>query len=1137
MKYFSRVIVCMMLAATCALTAAALDKSYYAQSSKLATGKWVKVTVTESGIYQITADDIRSWGLGTDLSQIHVFGYGGAPLDERMRGDNYADDLPQMPVVRTDGRILFYAQGPITWKWQNVGFEQMQVQHPYATEGSYFITNDSGFSDIEPIMAENDPVGDVITTFLDRQFHEQETINPGETGRVFLGESFLSSKSQTFKFTLDGLVPGSEVKVLTSFAAKTDAVTSTLSYSYNGKQLPVMDADVIQPTSGYYDMSPSTAIKIFTLDGTNELNYMVNYSCAGTPKLARLNYIAVNYVSSLALRDGSLCFGLQNADPMSCYRLSGCGSAARVWDVTAPFAPVQLNARSGEGTLTFTPPVGGRREYVAFDENGNYPHPVLKGEVPNQDIHAEATPDMIIVSPGAYMEQARRVAALHEKHDHFRVLVVDQEKVFNEFSSGTQDAMAYRRLCKMFYDRGPSEDGHKLGYLLLMGNGTYDNRLIGNDVNALNYPHLLTWQTPYSKDDNWSITSDDFFGALEDNSAVGNNERMSISVGRMIVKSVAEARNVVNKLVKYVESPIYGSWKNQALMVADDENNGVHMRQSKRFIANARENGGADMVYNYVFTDAFDFVSVGGARNYPDARAKMFNALNEGVLWWNYVGHASTQNWTGEGLLMRSDVETKLYYKRLPVLYAATCEFCSFDNSVLSSGEHMFLNPNGGVIAMICPPRKAFITNNGVLTSQMGQFVFSRDEQGKQRRIGDIVRLAKNNFGDDGDNKRRFFVIGDPAMRLAYSPYTARVEAINGKPVDSNNMPVFKAREQVEFSGSIVGADGQLVPNFNGAIVSTLFGTETTVITHGYGPKEEADTVHYNDRPNRLAINMDTVVGGHFTVRVIIPSEVNNEYDNYSPSLISLYAYDRNDSIEASGSNSDFYIYGYEDEAVTDTIGPKIIVMGLNNEQFVNGSDVNESPMLLATVSDDSGVNFSSAGIGHSMTLTLDGTISYNDVTSYYTPVFADQGTKGNISYQLNDLAQGPHTLRLRVWDVYNNMSEKTLAFNVVKGLAPEIADIYCASSAGEATFYVRHNRPEAVVNVTIEVYDLMGRLVWSATQSGRSDMYTSTPVTWDLSDVSGHRVARGIYVYRATISTDGVKQTTKAKKLAVAAG
>lgn len=1142
MRYFVRMAVSLVVVACCVVNVHALDKSFYADNSKLATGKWVKVVVKESGIYQITADDVRNWGLGSDLSQIHVFGYGGAPLSEVMRGDNYADDLPQMPVVRTGDRLLFYAQGPLTWKYQNSNLEQRQVQHPYAITGAYFVTNDSRFSDIEPVQATNTPVGNVITTFTERLFHEQEIINPGETGRVFLGESFVTNRSQTFKFTLEGRVPGSAVKVLPLFAANTDGVGSSLSYSYNNKSIPSTDGDVLMPSGStdFYLTTLESVVKTLDLEDNNELNFTVNYSSSSTPKLARLDYITVNYERNLALRDGMLCFGLQLARPTASYRLSGCSSSTRVWDVTAPFAPVQLNGVYADGMLTFSPATMGRREFVAFDESGAYSHPELLSEVPNQDIHGEPTPDMIILTPSAYLDQARRVARLHEQYDGFRVLVLDHEKVFNEFSSGTQDAMAYRRLCKMFYDRGASDDGHKLGYLLLMGCGSYDNRLIGTDANALNYPRLLTWQSLGSRNDEGSITTDDYFGILRDNADTGDTCKMNISVGRMIVKSVSEARTAVNKLVKYVTSPIYGSWKNQALIVADDENKGDHMKQSNTLIANARANGGKDIVYNYVYIDAFNAVSVGGSRTYPDARNKMFTALREGALWWNYIGHASTQNWTGEGLMMRSDVETQLFYKHLPVLYGATCEFCCFDNSVLSSGEHLFLNANGGVIALICPPRKAFINENGALSSAMGRNIFLRDAQGKQRRIGDILRQSKNELNASSDNHRRFFVFGDPAMRLAYAPYTARVETINGKPVDADNMPVFKAREAVEFGGSIVGTDGELMTDFNGAIVSTLFGPEQSITTNGYYSDakhpEQGVKVTYQDRPNRLAINVDTVIGGRFTVRVIIPSEVNNEYDNYSPALINLYAYDRRDTIEAMGSNSDFYIYGYEDEEVTDTIGPDIIVMGLNNEQFVNGSDVNESPLLLATVSDDSGVNFSSAGIGHSMTLTLDGTNSFNDVASYYTPKYAEQGTLGSISYQLNDLAQGPHTLRLRVWDVYNNMNEKTITFNVVKGLAPEISDVYCAGNPAsvETSFYVRHNRPDAVVSVTIEVFDLMGRRVWSTTQSGRSDMYTSTPVTWDLTDTSGRRVPRGIYVYRATISTDGIKEATKAKKLAV---
>ena len=709
-RYFVRLVFCLAVLTGSTVSLHALDKSYYTPSSKLASGKWVKISVKGSGIYQITADDVRSWGLGNDLSQIHVFGYGGAPLSETMKADNYADDLPQMPVVRFNDRILFYAQGPTTWKSDSIGaglskqcFEQLQVQHPYSTLGCYFVTNDSRFTDIDIPKADNSPNGVLRNSYTERLYHEQEIINPGETGRKFLGESFAANHSQTFDFDLEGIVPNSVVHFYPVFAAQTTGAVSRVTYSYNNNEIPADGTDVIQTVSSlghehYYLASQS--IKHFTLEGTDKLSLKVDYACNGTVHMARLDFLTVNFERRLALRKGILSFCLNEARSDNTYQLSGSSAATRVWDVTHPFAPVQMNVVMKDGAGTFSPQHSGRREFIAFtDTLRSYLHPDYIAEVANQDIHVQVTPDMIILAPSAYLEQAQRVADLHERYDNFRVLVLDHEKVFNEFSSGTQDAMAYRRLCKMFYDRGKSEDGHELRYLLLMGGGNYDNRSIGpNATTSLSYPRLLTWQTEDSNTEDNSITTDDYFAVLDDGSTTTTYDIMNIAVGRMIVKSADEARAVVNKLEKYITKPSYGAWKNKIMFVADDENNGDHMNQSKDMIAVARQNGGENMMYNYVFTDAFNSVSNGGSRTYPDARTKMFSSLNEGVLWWNYIGHASTQNWTGEGLLMRSDVENLLYYRHLPVLYAATCEFCRFDNSAVSSGERMFINPNGGVI-------------------------------------------------------------------------------------------------------------------------------------------------------------------------------------------------------------------------------------------------------------------------------------------------------------------------------------------------------------------------------------------------------------------------------------------------------
>ena len=1139
-RFFIRLIVCLVVLVITAGSAEALDKHFYASASKLAEGQWVKISVQESGICQITTDDVSDWGLGSDLSQIHVFGYGGAPLSEVMLSDNYCDDLPQVPVVRSGDRILFYAQGPTTWQRLNNIIPYVQVQHPYANTGCYLVTNSARYDDIEITLANNSPTGPLKNTYIERLYHEQDIINPGHTGRNYLGESFVDNRSQTFRFDLNGLVEGSMVSVYPVFAAKTTGANSTMTYRYNGTQLAQTNADII---SACYNLSHehyslAKSVKQFTLDDTDQLWFQVDYSCPGTVYESRLDFITVNYERRLAMRNGCLTFGLDNASCDTTYQLTGCVGPTRVWDVTVPSAPVQQNITTTDGIAAFSPSTSGRREFIAFDESATaYSHPELVGIVSNQDIHAQATPNMIILTPAAYLEQAQRVAALHERYDHFSVLVLDHEQVFNEFSSGTPDAMAYRRLCKMFYDRGESQHGHRLQYLLLFGGGSYDNRLIGSNASSLDYPNLITWQSETSLNEENSITTDDYFAVLDDGSGIGYNDKMSIAVGRMIFRSEDEARIAVDKLEKYITQPDYGSWKNRIMFVADDEDHGAHMEQSNGMINTIRNHGGENLVYDYVYIDAFDAVNEGGGRIYPDARDKMFNSLNEGTLWWNYIGRSNTQQWTNEGLLTQSDVDSLLNYSHLPVLYAATADFCRFDNDLVSSGERMFINPNGGVIAAICPARLTYLYDNGRLDQAVASHIFAGDESGCPTRIGDIIKMSKNDVPTMSNNNRRYFVFGDPAMRLAYAPMTARIETINGRAVDDENYEplVFGAHESVEFVGKIIGLDGEVATDFNGVMVSTLFGPEQSVTTNGYG--SDGVKVTYDEWSNRLSVNSDTVVNGEFMVRVIIPGDVNGENDNYRPALINLYAYDSRDTLEAKGSSNDFYIFGEK----TDTIGPDIITMALNDETFIDGSDVNASPMLLATVADESGVNLSSAGSEHSMVLTLDSNTVYNDLVNYYTPMSAQQGTMGSISYQLNDLPEGKHSLTLSVWDVHNNVSEKTITFNATNSAVPEITapenlDIYSAFDGLNMTFYVRHNRLGAEVSVTVEVYDLMGRCVWQSAPSGGSDMFTATPITWNLLSNGGSRVPGGIYIYRAIITTDGVQMVTRAQKLAIPA-
>ena len=1140
----------------------ALSADYYASESLLASGRWVKIKVDESGLYSISQAEASSWGF-SDVSRLKVFGYGGAPINSLL-DSNQIDDLPQIPTYRANGRIIFYAQGPITWSRATIGeMQYVQVQHPYSVAGYYLVTDRD---DIEPASISTVETalpagGSTIDTFTERMFHEVEAFSPGETGTYLLGEDFKYNSSQTFRFSLPRLKAGTEVSVLTSFAAKaTGTASSTLTFACNGTVLESTSDDrigAVSSSDAYTHCKLTTTLKRCKIDG-NSLDYTITFKNSGSVlNMARLDYITINYERELAMSGAELAFRCPTGSSGSIMRLGGASASTVVFDVTDSRRPNIVKASVEGSTLRFTPQGSGEREFRAYDGSGSLPTPTKVADVANQNLHGSPTPDLIIVTPSEYAAQARRIASLHESLDAMRVLVVEPELIYNEFSSGTPDVMAYRKLAKMFYDRGADDTGHRLQYMLMFGRGSYDNRMITSAAKSNAYLRLLLWATRAGDYDNSSYATDDMLAALADGSSESNlhDPRLSpscIGVGRMPVKSAAEAKEVVDKLYSYVTGKDYGPWKNNMIMVADDGDSGIHMRQSDGAHDRMVDNGGSDFVYNRVFLDAYTQVSDGTGNLYPEARKRMFQLLNDGALVLHYIGHANTVSWTHDGLLNNTDINT-MYLKHYPLFYTATCEFTRHDADVVSGGEVLFLNNRGGAIALISTIRPTYIANNEIFTNSVARNLFKRDENNLYKRIGDIYRLSKNesvSYDTNGKvtsytdaNKLRYSLIGDPAMRLAYPSYHVALEEINGIAISDDNMPDFKARQTLTLKGSIYDNNGNKATDFNGTIIPTLYDAEKSVETKGNKSSNEDETIEkyvYQERSNKLAIAKDSVRNGEFSVKLHIPSEIDSpdSFYNYSTAMVSFYA-NSDSGIEANGNNEQFFIYGFDETVELDDEGPEIHQFVLNTESFADGDDVNESPMAIASVSDKSGINLSSSGIGHQMSLLLDGTTLYSDVSTYFTPTINDTESSGGIiNYPLENLAQGEHTLRLKVWDSFCNSSERTIAFNVVNGLRPELYDVYTTANPAktEASFYITHNRPDATVTVRLGVYNLMGQEVWTTTETGKSDMFRTFPITWDLTDMAGRRVPRGIYIYRASISTDGVQESTKSKKLAVAA-
>lgn len=1137
MKQFTRYtlsvsILTAMLMFFAAAPAAALPVDHYAANSVLAEGRWVKLKVPSTGVHYLSNTLLRRMGFNNP-EKVSVYGTGGGMVPEALSA-SMADDLPKVPVLVTSGGILFFGRDHFTWE-QNTSRNTRNLRpyihtiNPYSNDSYYFLTDRESASEIVKEPAADCSGLPEITDFKDRIVYEKDLAAPDETGRLMLGEDFRTRRSQTFNFKLPGNIGDASVNV--AFGAKVTSGDSYIYVSANGTKLPEDNTNKIERCNGEYFIATTNVLRPVSDVGEN-LALGIEYSQTGGALFtARLDYIEVFYRRALSLDNGSLHFSV-NPDTRSAVKISGATDETVVWDVTNPAKPKQVSFTLS-GTTAVFPTSSGYAEYVAVNPSkvsASNASEYTYQTVANQDIHGMETPDMVIISLPEYLSGANRIAALHESVDNMKVAVLTPDVIYNEFSGGSADVSAFRKLLKMWYDR-PGE--RKIGYCLLLGRPSFDNKNVTSEQKDMGYNPLLIWQSPSGRSETSSYSTDAYIAMLDDcepGELAMTTAMQRVAVGRIPVKSASEAESAAAKLEKYLLSPTLGPWRNHVMIIADDGDISRHLTQSETVYNSLRNEGnGASFLYDRVYLDAYELELTGTGNTYPAAKSRMMRNFNDGVIYTNYIGHASPTSWTHEKLMEWSDMNS-FSNPNLTFIIAATCSFGKWDAKSVSGAEIMVLNPTAGAIGMITPSRTVFIDQNGPVSDYMARQVFKRADDGGAMRWGDVYKNGLN-LDTRYENKLRFCMIGDPALRVPSPSHSVSITSIDGKkPSDSENAPVISALSKMQVEGEILAPDGQIDKSFNGTLNIQLFDAEKAITTNG---NNDANVENYNDHVTKLAATSVKVTEGKWNAQIMLPAEIDN---NYTPALLSCYAWSDN-KVEANGHTTGFYVFGMDEEALPDTIGPAIETFYLNTPSFADGSLVGPSPMVMATLYDDSGINVSEGGIGHRITLTLDGKTFYNDVSAYYTPDVSREGA-GSIAYPLSDLEAGSHTLELSVWDNANNSSRASLEFNVGANADPVISglgtDVNPASTS--VVFEVTMGHINSLSSLTLEVFDLAGRKVWSRslTSPGASKNVFNT--SWNLCDTSGARVPRGIYLYRATATTPEGTQSSKTKKLAVTA-
>ncbi|MFW5821972.1 MAG: type IX secretion system sortase PorU [Tangfeifania sp.] len=1086
--------------------------------SVLSSGNWKKISTSKKGVYKIPYSKLTEWGF-SNPSQVKVFGAGGTILPEDP-GEIIYDDLPQIAVWHGENSgtdcLFFHAPGTVRWK-RNSGDEYFKhTTNTYSKKGFFFLTEDVGdLKKVAPITAPAEEPAISITDFDDFALYEKEIYNLLHSGKRWFGEKFIHSSVKNISLPVINPVESQEISVRVKAAARSSA-TSNMEVSANQAGLGALNFSRVN-TSDDVDKYADLRETRFSAPApsSGSLDIVLKYFGNTSNAEAWLDFIEINYRRKLKLDNEALFFREKlpgGSDNILEFKIETATSNLKVWDVSDAFnvkeIPVDVSGNEAVGKVA----VSRANEFVAFNPDGTFPEPELVGEVSNQNLHSLQTPEFLIVSHPVFLNTAEKLANFHRSYDGMSVEVVSSEKVFNEFSSGMKSATGIRNFIKMFYDRN-----NGLKYVLLFGDGSYDNR----NINADSHNFIPTFQSENSLSPVSSFVTDDYFVMLDAGESVYNGA-VDLGIGRIPASTVFEAELVLNKIQNYYSPEALGDWRNVVSFIGDDQdkNQPFHMTDSEKLADKINANH-PEFITDKIYLDAYPQITGPGGESYPDVTEAINERVKNGVLILNYVGHANERFMADEKVLDISNINSWSNANTLPIFVTATCEFSRFDSDETSAGEYVLLNPSGGGIGLFSTTRLVFAFSNFYLSRSFYEYVFKRDENGEHYRMGDVMRLAKINTINT-TNKRNFSLLADPALKLSYPQYKVVTTSVNGRDAISE-ADTLGALQKVTVSGHIEDYTGEKLNDFSGEITPTVFDKAVMMETLGNGGY---DPVKFKVQENVIYKGATEVTNGEFTFSFVVPRDI-----SYSLGEGKIIYYATNGEVDANGAFSNFYIGGPGAD-ITDNEGPEIELF-LDSEEFQSGDKVGKNPTLLANLSDESGINTAGTGIGHDITAVIDRDYSNVIVLNNYYEANPGEYTSGTLSYPLKDLPAGKHTLTLKAWDVANNSSEAEIEFEVsgdfvISGVTNYPNPVY------DYTFFTfEHNQADATLETVFEVFDQSGRKVDYFTTEVGSSGTSANPVRWDLNELGIH-LRSGTYIYKITAQNDDGVITSHSGKMLI---
>ena len=1168
----------------------------HAAHSVLAAGDWYKLGVPANGVYKIDQATLKTLGFNpatTDPKALRLYG-NAAGLLPQPNLTYRPDDLVENAVrfvgnadnsFDADEYLLFYAPGPHTWYAENGRFRHRN--NFYCDTAYYFLTTQAAARTPQRVATAGAPgtaATRTVSTFDERAFYEHDLVNLLRSGRQWLGESFspqsVLTRTVDFPASLPDLVPGSTAQVTLVLAA-TDLSGSQFTATLNGAAIGTVPMAPVNGQAYYAVANVATPTLPVVLPAAPAATLSVGLafnSLSGTG-VGYLDYLEINAQRRLTLSGPALEFrSLASVGPgaVTRFALAGTTAATAVWDVTNPRHSV---AQTLDAAGTFAAATDTLREYVAFQPDGAFAKPRAFGKVPNQDLHAlDGSYDLVIVTYPAFREQANRLADHRRTHDGLKVAVATTKEVYNEFGSGGQDATAIRDFMKQVYDRAPAG---KLQYLLLFGDASFDYKSSpyndksqepawwasrapfrsDADFDRANQNYVPTYESRESLTAFYGSTvtysSEDYYALLDDNEGeLSENptgtEVQDVGVGRLPVRApkgspanADNARLMVDKLITYDAPASFGKWRNRLSLWADDGNGDL-------FVGGGSEPLAAGIQANYpaynvhkVYLDLYPQVSGAAGLRSPEMNKAVDESFEGGSLLINYLGHGGPTGLSNDQIFTNATALALQNSVKLAFMVTGTCDLSTYDNPDFTSAGEQVLTDNangGGAIGLFTTTRVVEAGQNYGLNAAFYNNVFQPLPSGKMPAMGTVTMLAKNAYPGPGQasvlNNRNYTLLGDPSMTLAYPQQTVQLDSLNKQYVGGGAAPpTLQALSPVRLHGRVLNA-GALNSGFNGTAQVTVYDKPATVLTLG---NKVANNPADGPRPVQVQESViysgqATVTNGQFSLRFVVPRDISY---NVGPGKVSLYAFsasaDGGKGTDATGRLA-VPVGGAATGTARDTVPPAVALF-MDSETFAFGGLTGQNTTLLANLSDNSGINTTGAGIGHEITAVLDGNAAGLTVLNDAYVGKVDNFRSGQVKYLYKDLAVGPHTLKLKAWDTYNNSTEREIEFVVARTEQLALSHVlnYPNPFASATTFHFDQNREGDDLDVQVQIFTVSGRLVRTLTATVVNSEPHQKSISWDGRDEFNDQLARGVYVYRVNVRAQRDRATaSKFEKLVI---